>query len=281
MVEGYCNNLSRVWCFRKFRYQSEWDEEFVSETDVDIVIEGEILPVHSVMLCQSSILRTAVRKTRNSGRLRLESGFRGVSVEDMDLLLAHVYPSSNVHASLDLHECGSVLPLAIKFGFHVVEKRILNVLSMRKETMPEELSVDDPCAVQNWIRLAMETACPSLTSVIAKFLARHYHTILGPNREEVWDGVSAILNTKGWRAVAGCLGSMLDVEGNRTILLEYRCPNCDHCFEEKECTMSELLEQKRVYGGAQFMCQSCGNYINCAVNIRKKLHMRTNRMVNI
>lgn len=248
---------------------------------MDILIEKETLPVHSVLLCQSSILRNALRETARSGRIQLASGFRGVSVEDMDMLLSHVYPSSDVHASTDLRECGTVLPLAIKYGFSVVEKRILNVLSMRKETLPMELSIDDPDAAHNWIRLAMQTGCPSLTSVIAKFLAQNYHTTLGPNREEAWQGVSTLLNENGWRAVAGCLGSMLDEQGNKSILLEYRCANCDHCFEEKECTMSELFEQQRVYGGAQFMCQSCGNYINCAVAIKKKLHMISRRVVNI
>lgn len=77
---------------RSYTYQKGWTEDFAHKADVLFIVEKEVLPVHSVMFYESSILQECLADTAAKSKPRMESCFLNYNVEEVVAFLCQVYP---------------------------------------------------------------------------------------------------------------------------------------------------------------------------------------------
>ncbi|GMH43103.1 hypothetical protein BSKO_11025 [Bryopsis sp. KO-2023] len=162
-------------------YTEEWTEEFQREADVDLVVEGVTLEVHSTILCQSKVLYGAIRDTKNrSGRVRIESLFEGTTVEDVDMLLSELYSTSQTLLPHELDRFKRLINIAMKCGFDGLVKKVLGTLTMSDSDSPEsdflwhlrsEWRDEDPDSLTYWLNICSATSHTKLEDELSNVLA--------------------------------------------------------------------------------------------------------------
>lgn len=177
-------------------YMKYWSEEYEASADVDLVVGKSTLPVHRHVLSASDVfskdLKSSNGSTASSGttssvsartkRLRVQPEVKGVTKENMILLLNHVY-TTDAHLSPDnIGEVRLLVDLANQFGFRAVSAKCMSVLTTDKkflEAVREDLDGMDPDIVAAWLGVAEKASGLALKRVVAEFIAANYFTIFG------------------------------------------------------------------------------------------------------
>ncbi|GMH43091.1 hypothetical protein BSKO_11013 [Bryopsis sp. KO-2023] len=188
----------------RLSYSKDWTEEFQNQADVELVVEGTVLPAHSPFLCQSQVLSGAIHDTANGGsKIRIESLFKDVETEVLDLLLGQLYASERMLRPEELDTSQKVINLAIKCGFDGIAKRLLSSLVSDGRDMKQALKVQTAAGLESeanlamilgWVNICNLTSHPGLQDALSHFLAENQSLAFGT------DG--AFSDTR--RAVARC-----------------------------------------------------------------------------
>lgn len=172
-----------------------------------MIVEDQNLPAHSMFLCQSEILRFAIHENKTSGRIRLQAPFAGISAANMDLLLQQLYLSGSRYNPSDLEDSCTILELATRLGFDVLAESTVKVLTEKSRLflLHQSLENREPKVVSRWLSVIERCGEINLRRMMAKFLAKWYKEILGPDSLEKWSGVGAQITRQMIQDVATAL----------------------------------------------------------------------------
>ncbi|GMH38979.1 hypothetical protein BSKO_06877 [Bryopsis sp. KO-2023] len=209
-------------------YMKYWSEDYEASADVDLVVGKSTLPVHRHVLSVSDVFSKDLRPTSTTPssistrkRVRVQTEVKGVTKENMILLLSHVYTTDAHLSAENIGEVRLLVDLANQFGFRAVSAKCMSVLTTDKkflEAVREDLDGMDPDVVAPWLCVAQKASGPALKKVVAKFLGSNYFTIFG--REP------AVERKGAWSEVANAVTS--DTE-----LLRMVSHNLAQAYEDK------------------------------------------------
>lgn len=200
--------LTANLCFtRGYKYQENWSSGFRDDADIDLIVEEQSLPVHSMFLCQSEILRFAINENKTTGRIQLQAPFAGITAASMDLLLQQIYLTGSRYNPSDLEECCTILELASRLGFNTLAESTIKLLTEKSRLflLHQSLENRDPKIVSRWLSVIERCGEANLRKMMAKFLAKWYKEILGPESLDKWSGVGAQITRQMIQDVATAL----------------------------------------------------------------------------
>lgn len=167
---------------RTFAYNKHWSDRFASIADVELTVEECRMPVHSPILSQSDTFCRIFLDPKNPQNHKLLANiFKGSKVEDIDLLLSHVYSTREAFKPEILCKLAK---LAGDFGFKELRERVLNYVTMNKEAkkhVHQCLRLLDVGKVKEWLGLAQDTDHEGLRKEMGIFLANNYGVLLRGN----------------------------------------------------------------------------------------------------
>lgn len=256
MLQWVSGHVTRV-----LKYQNGWSEEFRTEADIDFVVEGQCLPVHSTMLSQSNVLRSAIYDTKNEGRIQLQSPFMSASICAVDDLLSQIYTSGCAFPG-ELSRSKSLMDLAMRLGFdQLVEiglqyiQKYNNLDNLRKEL--DKLNVEAVCW---WIRVVQPARKTSTYKVVTQFLVDYYTIILGDYAEPKWNAAKAEISRDMYEDMTKRLHVELESTRNTTVRVHMRCANrdCLSTYVLPRVRVSELVKGLEI-SGYNYKCSRCSS----------------------
>lgn len=189
------------------RYSASWTDEYAALADVDLVVDGEVLPAHSQVLGTSPVFSHAlfqgddgildgssqrfVSSTSGLGgectsgspaRTRIESAFADVPKEDVYLLLDHLYPTDAFFRPDDVETLRRLAKIADQFGFDQLARKCLNTLANYDCVggLRVFLNNHENGKIADWVWLAQKMDSNTLKDTLAEYLARNFDLVLQP-----------------------------------------------------------------------------------------------------
>lgn len=160
--------------FRTYSYQQGWTDDFTDKADVEFVVEGIVLPVHSIFFFDSEILQGCFEDTADQGKPRLENCFSRYKVQDMIAFLCQIYPMVDPD-KLELREhIFEIVDLAIQLGCG----RVINTVGAYLERYPELFLSDfedfKVVKYEKWFMLTGKLASSKIVSILTGFLVQAF-----------------------------------------------------------------------------------------------------------
>jgi len=171
-------------------YAKDWTAEYLATAEFELVVHRQLLPVHKHVLSMSpffqrelfkteskkSLLNAALKKkedARVSTRLKLSSPlFQETSVEDMCLLLSHVYATEATLSVERMDELRKLFGMTEEFGFLSLTRRCVNFVRNTngiESGIQSDLETNDATAATEWIDLAVKWDFPLVKDLICKY----------------------------------------------------------------------------------------------------------------
>ena len=188
------------------RYSASWTDEYAALADVDLVVDGDVLPAHSQVLGASPVFSHALFQaddgildgssqrpvstntlgaacgTGCSERTRIESAFVGVPKEDVYLLLDHLYPTDAFFRPGDVDTLRRLAKIADQFGFEQLAQKCINTLANYDcvAGLRAFLNQHENGKIADWVWLAQKMDSSTLKDTMAEHLARNFDLVLQP-----------------------------------------------------------------------------------------------------
>eukprot|EP00210_Caulerpa_lentillifera_P005120 g4892.t1 len=181
-------------------YAKDWTPEYLSTAEFELVVQKQLLPVHKHVLSMSpffqkelfkteskkSLLNAALKKkedARVSTRLKLTSPlFQDTSVEDMCLLLCHVY-ATEAQLSVDrMDELRKLFVMTEDFGFPSLTRRCVNFIRNTDgigNGIQTDLETNEATAATEWLDLAVKWDFPQVKDLICQYTGENFFDIYG------------------------------------------------------------------------------------------------------
>ncbi|GMH44473.1 hypothetical protein BSKO_12425 [Bryopsis sp. KO-2023] len=175
-----------------FSYQQGWTQQYREHADVELIVEGHVLPVHSQLLCQSEVLEGAIRDTQQPGeKIRIRSLFEGTTLAEVDELLSQLY-STTMGIPDSLLTTKNLIDLAMKCGFDRLATRIVETLvgdptSKHFRLLQHEWSGMGVGVLRYWVDKCTLTRNASLETALIDFLVANYKEVFGSG--VLWDDI--------------------------------------------------------------------------------------------
>lgn len=158
---------------------------------MDIVVEGQCLPVHSAVVSQSEVLRCALRDTQNEGRIQLKAPFEDTRVSVVDDFLSQVYVSGGTPFPDDLGRSRDVIELAMRLGMdgilHLGVDNLNKGGNLQKFRDHFLKMNEDPEFVCWWINIVQNAPKSAAYTAIATDLVIKYNSIALYQKGSEWE----------------------------------------------------------------------------------------------
>ncbi|GMH45479.1 hypothetical protein BSKO_13436 [Bryopsis sp. KO-2023] len=190
---------------REWMYNKNWTDRYASISDVEITVEGVQLPAHSSVLSQSDLFCKMFLNPKNHHD-SVSKTFEGRSVEDIDLLLAHVYVTREI---LKPQISQKLVNLANDFQFMELRDRVLDYVTKNVEAkifLEGKLNSLDHSVVDDWVSIANLTDHFELRKIIGVFIANKYGVIF-KRKESEWRWLANKIESDAyiWRTISQTL----------------------------------------------------------------------------
>lgn len=178
-------------------YAKDWTAEYLATAEFELIVQKQLLPVHKHVLSMSpffqrelfkteskkSLLNASLKKKENvrvSTRMKLSSPlFQDTTVDDMCLLLSHVYPTE-AHLSVDrIDELRKLFMMTEEFGFSSLTRRCVNFIRRSEGVgtgVQTDLEEHNATAASEWLDLAVKWDFPEIKSVICQYSGHPLYT---------------------------------------------------------------------------------------------------------
>ena len=174
-----------------FPYLRDWTPEYAAAAEFELVIQKTHLPVHKHVMSMSpvfqrelfkteskrSLLDAALKKKDNapvSTRMQLSSPlFMDVSVDDMCLLLSHVYATEATLCADRLRDVRKLFALTEEFEFHSITRRCVNFIRNTdriRAGMKADLEKDAATAASEWLELSVKWDFDNIKDVVCEYV---------------------------------------------------------------------------------------------------------------
>lgn len=161
----------------EFSYLKDWTPDYLASAEFELVVQKQHLPVHKHVMSMSPVFQTELFKTESkksiltaalkkkgaapvASRMQLSSPlFLDVSVEDMCLLLSHVYATEATLCAERMEEVRKLFALTEEFGFPSITRRCVNFVRKTENLTPglkTDLEMHDATAASEWLELAVK-----------------------------------------------------------------------------------------------------------------------------
>lgn len=169
-----------VFCLlhRAYLYQTGWTDQFHNSADVDFIVQGTVLPVHSAFFYQSSILQSCFTDTTNMGRPQLESCFRRYHVSHVGAFLCQLYPAADPERTILKNHCRQIVELAIHLECESVVRSVRSYLEDVPGVVLDDLKSFEALKFEKWFSAVAKLRSQKLEGCLVEFMCTWFDTIV-------------------------------------------------------------------------------------------------------
>jgi len=182
-----------------YSYAKDWTPDYLAAAEFELVVQKQHLPVHKHVMSMSPVFQKELFRTESkramlsatlkkgnqhvTNRMQLTSPmFLDVSVEDICLLLSHVYATEATLSSERMEEVRKLFGLTEEFGFPSITRRCVNfVRNVENLTrgVRTDLEMHDAIAASEWLELAVKWDFDAIKDEVCDYAGENFLEIYG------------------------------------------------------------------------------------------------------
>ena len=177
-----------------YSYAKDWTPDYLAAAEFELVVQKQRLPVHKHVMSMSPVFQKELFKTESkramlsaslkkkgdvhvSNRMQLTSQmFLDVSVDDICLLLSHVYATEATLCVERMEEVRRLFGLTEEFGFPSITRRCVNFVRNAENLtkgVRTDLEMHDAMAASEWLELAVKWDFNAIKDQICDYAGQH------------------------------------------------------------------------------------------------------------
>jgi len=161
----------------QYSYLKDWTPEYAAAAEFELVVQNKLLPVHKHVMSMSPVFQRELFKTESKKsvlnaslgnkkskpvetKLKLSSPlFMETTVDEMCLLLCHVYATDATLSTERLDEVRKLFSLTEEFGFPAITRRCVNFVRNSESLvagLTDDIEENGAGAASEWLELAVK-----------------------------------------------------------------------------------------------------------------------------
>ena len=176
-----------------YSYLKDWTPDYAATAEFELVVQKQHLPVHKHVMSMSpvfqrelfkteskrSLLNASLKKKRDAPvetRMQLSSPmFMDVSVDDMCLLLSHIYATEATLSVERMDDVRKLFAMTEEFEFHSITRRCVNFVRNVENLAPginTDLEKNQTTAASEWLELAIKWDFDAIKDEVCKYAGK-------------------------------------------------------------------------------------------------------------